>query len=232
MASYNNANYKNDFFDLNGIYFNSTTQTTSQTTLDEKYLQKSGGTINGSLDIKTNLTLPIGDIGTLINDLQEDIDLKQSKLSAGTNITISGNHIISSTDPKKQNLLTFVDSLVLNSIVVKPASSKLIYTQAIPGQIKATTLTIEDPFTLESINVKDELNLKQNFINDGDLSFSKTSGLQAAINAQSKLASTIYVDNQLNKKQNTLTSGNNITIVNNVISSISSSIVFLKFTEA
>ena len=39
MASYNNANYKNDFFDLNGIYFNSTTQTTSQTTLDEKYLQ-------------------------------------------------------------------------------------------------------------------------------------------------------------------------------------------------
>ena len=36
MASYNNANYKNDFFDLNGIYFNSTSQTTS-TTLDEKY---------------------------------------------------------------------------------------------------------------------------------------------------------------------------------------------------
>ena len=87
MASYNNPNYKNDFFDLNGIYFNSTSQTTS-TTLDEKYLQKSGGTINGSLDIKTYLKLPIGDIRTLINDLQEDIDLKQTKLSAGTNITV------------------------------------------------------------------------------------------------------------------------------------------------
>jgi hypothetical protein len=38
MASYNNTNYTNDFFDLNGIYFNSTSQTTS-TTLDKKYLQ-------------------------------------------------------------------------------------------------------------------------------------------------------------------------------------------------
>ena len=81
MTSYNNANYKNDFYDLNGIYFNSTSQTTS-TTLDEIFLQKSGGTINGSLDIKTYLTIPIGDIGTLMNDLQEDIDLKQNKLSA------------------------------------------------------------------------------------------------------------------------------------------------------
>ena len=65
MAFYNNANYKNDFFDSNGMYFNSASQSTS-TTLDEKYLQKSGGTINGSLNIKTNLTLTIGDIGTLI----------------------------------------------------------------------------------------------------------------------------------------------------------------------
>jgi hypothetical protein len=79
MASYNKVNYKNHFYDLNRIFSNSTSQTSS-TTLDEKYLQKSGGTINGSLDIKKNLTLPIGDIGTLINNLQEDIDLKQSKL--------------------------------------------------------------------------------------------------------------------------------------------------------
>ena len=76
MASYNNENYKNDFFNSNGIYFNSTSQTTS-TTLDEKYLQKSGRTINGSLDFKTNLILPIGNIGTLINDLQENIDFKK-----------------------------------------------------------------------------------------------------------------------------------------------------------
>jgi hypothetical protein len=35
MASYTNANHKNDFYDLNGIYFNSTSQTTS--TLDSKH---------------------------------------------------------------------------------------------------------------------------------------------------------------------------------------------------
>ena len=57
---------------------------------------------NGSLDIKTNLTLPIGDIGTLINDLQEDINLKQNKFSAGTNVTISSNNIISSSDAKNK----------------------------------------------------------------------------------------------------------------------------------
>ena len=43
---------------------------------------------------------------------------------------------------KKQNTLTFMDGLVLSSIVVKPASSKLVYTPAIDGEIKATTLTI------------------------------------------------------------------------------------------
>jgi hypothetical protein len=103
MASYNNKNYTNDFFDLNRIYFNSTSQTTS-TTLDEKYLQKSGGTMNGSLDIKTNLILPIGNIGTLINDLKENIDLKQNKLSAGTNVTISSNNVISLSDAKKNKM--------------------------------------------------------------------------------------------------------------------------------
>ena len=57
------------------------------------------------------------------------------------------------------------------------------------------------------------------FINDGDLFFAKTSGLQTVINSQAKLASIIYVDNQLNKKQNILIPGNNITITDNIISS-------------
>jgi hypothetical protein len=61
-----------------------------------------------------------------------------------------------------------MDGLVLSSIVVKPASSKLIYTPAIDGEIKATTLTIEDPFTEESINVKDTLDSKQNILIAGN----------------------------------------------------------------
>ena len=43
MASYNNLNYSNDFFDLTGVYFNSTSQTNSNINIDEldiRYLQK------------------------------------------------------------------------------------------------------------------------------------------------------------------------------------------------
>ena len=61
-----------------------------------------------------------------------------------------------------------MDSLILSSIVVKPATSKLIYTPAIDGEIKATTLTKEDPFTEESINVKDTLDSKQNILIAGN----------------------------------------------------------------
>jgi hypothetical protein len=60
---------------------------------------------------------------------------------------------------------------------------------------------------------------KQDVINNGVLTFAKTAGLQAAINAQNKLASRIYVDNELIGKQDTLTAGDNITIANNVFSS-------------
>ena len=43
MASYNNTNYSNDFFDLTGVYFNSTSQTHSNINIDKlenRYLQK------------------------------------------------------------------------------------------------------------------------------------------------------------------------------------------------
>jgi hypothetical protein len=75
MTSYNNSNYSNGFFNLYGVYFDSTSQTNSNINiyeLDISYLQKTGGTIsnnlliNGSLDIQTSLTLPIGNIATLI----------------------------------------------------------------------------------------------------------------------------------------------------------------------
>jgi hypothetical protein len=89
MASYNNTKNSNDFFDLTGVYFNSTSQTNSNINIDEldiRYLQKTGGTIsnnlliNGSLDIQTSLTLPIGNIATLIESKQDIIDGLQTTL--------------------------------------------------------------------------------------------------------------------------------------------------------
>ena len=89
MTSYNNSNYSNDFFNLSGIYFNSTSQTNSNININEldiRYLQKTGGTIsnnlliNGSLDIQTSLTLPIGNIATLIGSNELIVDGIQNTL--------------------------------------------------------------------------------------------------------------------------------------------------------
>ena len=90
MTSYNNSNYSNGFFNLYGVYFDSTSQTNSNINiyeLDISYLQKTGGTIsnnlliNGSLDIQTSLTLPIGNIATLIGSNQLIIDGLQTTLT-------------------------------------------------------------------------------------------------------------------------------------------------------
>jgi hypothetical protein len=93
MALYSYSSYTNDFFDLNGIYFNSSTGITTGLAPIESnsslYLLKSGGTIssnlliNGSLDIKSTFTLEtIGNVATAINEkqnLMNDDDLSISK---------------------------------------------------------------------------------------------------------------------------------------------------------
>ena len=43
MVSYSGSSYTNDFFDLSGVYFNSTSQSSSSIDIDEldtRYLQK------------------------------------------------------------------------------------------------------------------------------------------------------------------------------------------------
>jgi hypothetical protein len=92
MASYSNSSYTNDFFNLSGIYFNSTGITTGLAPIESNsslYLLKSGGTIssnlliNGSLDVKSTFTLEtIGNVATAINEKQDlinDDDLSISK---------------------------------------------------------------------------------------------------------------------------------------------------------
>ena len=55
MASYSNSSYFNTFYDLTGVYFNSTNQSSSSSSvdldkLDARYLIKSsGGTISNNL---------------------------------------------------------------------------------------------------------------------------------------------------------------------------------------
>jgi predicted nucleic acid-binding protein len=86
MVSYSNSGYTNDFFDVSGIYFNSTSQGGGSSSvdldeLDARYLQKTGGTVSsnlivsGSVDVKTALTIPtIGNVGLAIQGKQNTIN--------------------------------------------------------------------------------------------------------------------------------------------------------------
>ena len=98
MVSYTSSSYTTDFFYLSGVYFNSTTQSSGSSSvdldeLDKRYLLKAGGNISnnlvvdGSLDVKTALTLPI------IGDVEDTIQGKQNELTAGANITVEGDEV-------------------------------------------------------------------------------------------------------------------------------------------
>ena len=141
---------------------------------------------------------------------QGDLDLKQDKLTAGTNITISASNVISSSDKTKQDILTYTSDLVINSIVVKPGVSKGNYIPAISGELKATTLTIEEPFTGETLNVKDTHELKQNIL---------IAGSNITITNDTITSTGGITQENLDLKQDKLSAGTNITIdENNVIS--------------
>ena len=128
MASYSNSSYSNSFYDLTGVYFNSTNQSSSLVDLDKldaRYLIKSsGGTISnnliesGSVDIQTSLTIPnIGNVENALDgkqDLIGDGDLSITKTDglqtalAGKQPTITdGSLTISNT----LSLLTTLSNL-------------------------------------------------------------------------------------------------------------------------
>jgi hypothetical protein len=187
MASYSNSTYSNGFYDLTGVYFNSTNQSASSSSvdldqLDARYLIKSsGGTISnnlivsGSVDIQTFLTIP--NIGNVENSLDGKQDLIRD-----------GDLSISKTDGL-QTALTGLDEL--------------------------TSSHTTDIAT----NTADILT-KQNNITDGSLTIARTSGLQTALNAkQATITSSTNLSCNSITTQETSTSkicGYNFTKVANV----------------
>ena len=169
MASYSNTSYTNDFFSLQGVYFNSSNQSSSSldlAELDKRYLQITGGivssnlVVSGSLDIQNNLTLPT------ILDVESTINGKQSSIN-DNNLSISNTSGLQSALNGIQPSLSFTDNLVSNSIVVKPQTTKFSYTPAVDGEIRATTLTIDNYLTGEIIDVQDAIANKQEKITEG-----------------------------------------------------------------
>ena len=109
MVSYTSSSYTTDFFDLSGVYFNSTTQSSGSSSvdldeLDKRYLLKAGGNISnnlvvdGSLDVKTALTLPI------IGNVESTIQGKQNTINDG-DLTIARTAELQTTLNGKQNTI-------------------------------------------------------------------------------------------------------------------------------
>jgi hypothetical protein len=127
MASYSNSSYTNDFFNLNGIYFNSSTGITTGLAPIESnsslYLLKSGGTIssnlliNGSLDVKSTFTLEnIGNVATAINEKQDLITDESLTISKTLNLQNSLDDLQDNIN-LKQNIINDGDltiSKILN----------------------------------------------------------------------------------------------------------------------
>jgi len=127
MASYSNSSYTNDFFNLSGIYFNSSTGITTGLAPIESnsslYLLKSGGTIssnlliNGSLDVKSTFTLEnIGNVATAINEKQDLITDESLTISKTLNLQNSLDDLQDNIN-LKQNIINDGDltiSKILN----------------------------------------------------------------------------------------------------------------------
>ena len=115
MTSYSYSSYTNDFFNLSGIYFNSSTGITTGLAPIESnsslYLLKSGGTItsnlliNGSLDVKSTFTLEtIGNVATAINEQQDLINEDDLLISKTLNLQNSLDDLQDSIN-LKQNII-------------------------------------------------------------------------------------------------------------------------------
>ena len=83
--------------------------------------------------------------------------------SASVTSPIDENNFISSSGgitqsqlDTKQNVLTYYDDLVINSIVVKPGFTKENYTEAVDGEIRCDILTVAD------VNISTLIASKQN----------------------------------------------------------------------
>jgi len=176
MVSYSSSGYTNDFFDLSGIYFNSTSQGGGSSSvdldeLDRRYLLKSGGDIsnnliiNGSLDVKTSLTLPN------IGNVEVAIEGKQPTINDG-DLTIAKTDGLQTALDAKQDTINDDDLTIANTLGLQTALNAL-----------QPTINDDDLTIANTLGLQTALDAKQDTINDGDLTIAKTNGLQTALNA-------------------------------------------------
>jgi len=186
--------------------------------LDTRYLQKTGGSIssnliiNGSLDVKTNITLPdIGDVEDTIQGKQDTIqdgDLTIAKTSGlqtalnGKQPTIEDGDLNIAKTPGLQSALDskFDDTGGPITGNVDISGILLVGTADIIDELGTKQPTIQDgDLTIAKTNgLQSALNAKQPTIEDGDLTIAKTDGLQTALEAKQDTISNFEINGNVN----------------------------------
>ena len=133
MASYSNSTYSNSFYDLTGVYFNSTNQSSSSVDLDQldaRYLIKSsGGTISnnlivsGSVDIQTSLTIPnIGNVENSLDGKQDVIDDGDLSISKTNGLQTALTELDEVTESHTEDLATNTADILTKQDLITSAT--------------------------------------------------------------------------------------------------------------
>ena len=125
-----------------------------------------GTTIDSTTDLSCNTLTTTGDatIGGTLTIGSETLDTKINNSINGKQNTITARNNLTITN----DVLDVDENVVTNSLVIRPSVLKANYTPATNGEIRATTLTIDDYLNGVVYDVKDTLNQKQNKLLEGE----------------------------------------------------------------
>ncbi len=230
-----------DFYEYGGVW--NFWKNTSSTAGGTKVASLQEGKL---VERNNTLTYP-GKSGTLA--LTSDVDVKQDKLIAGNNITIDENNVISAITGKadiegEKEAREEADNALQSQIdtLTSNLSDETTDRKNYDENLRLSILDINNKLTSETMNRESADNTLQKNIDtlkttkqdvltagtnitivDGVISAKgggsgdvTTEELEKEINARKTADSTLQ--SNIDKKQDTLTAGNNITITNNVIS--------------
>ena len=207
MASYSSSNYSNALYDLSGIYFNSTSSSSTSdidlTTLDERYLKLSGGTISNnliisnSLDVQTSLTLPI------IGNVETEIQAKQDIINDGDLTIAKTTNLQSSLDTLQTNIDLKLD-------VINDGDLTIAKTNNLQSSLDTLTSNIDlKQDTLSNLEINGNVNLDTSGTSFDTLVIRRVNGISGFTdNAINLTEVQIWVNNEnlLVENSSTLTS--------------------------
>jgi len=166
-----------------------------------------GTTIDSTTDLSCNTLTTVGNatIGGILTVGSETLDNKISNAINGKQNTITARNNLTITN----DVLDVDEDVVTNSLVIRPSFLKESYTPSVAGEIRATTLTIDDYLNGVVYDVKETLNQKQKQLVAGN-NITITTGVDK--DTISATGSGTTIDSTTDLSCNTLTTVGNATI--------------------